>query len=141
MSTLERRMKRMQLAMCSFAAATCVVASAAAVGQDYPSKPIRMVTGSAGGGQDFAARVIAQGISPALGQQIIIDNRGGNAAISADVILRAPPDGYTLLVTAAPHWLLPFMRDNVSYDPVKDFTPITLAVRVPSLLVVHPSVG
>ena len=128
------------LLIVSILAIGLVVLGAGAVrGQDYPTKPIRIVTGSAGGGQDFATRIIAQGISGSLGQPVIVDNRGGSGIIAAEIVAKAPPDGYTLLVAASPHWILPLLQDQVPYDPVKDFSPVTLALRLPNLIVVHPS--
>ncbi len=104
--------------------------------QNYPSKPIRLLTSPTGGGNDFVARVIAPGISGPLGQQIIIDNRPTRAL--PDGITKAAPDGYTLMIMSAGLWLFPFMA-NVNYDMNRDFTPITLAVKSPNVLVVHPS--
>ncbi len=108
-------------------------------GQDYPSKPVRIVASEAGGAGDFAARLIAQGLTYSLGQQVIIENRGGSGVIPAEVVAKSAPDGYTLLFFASSLWLLPFIQDNVPYDPVRDFSPITLAIRSPNLIVVHPS--
>ena len=106
-------------------------------GQTYPAKPVRIVVTGAGSGGDFAARVIAQGVSGSLGQQIIVDNRGsGN--LPAEIVSKAPPDGYTLCLSAAPLWITPFLR-KTAYDPVKDFAPVTLVVTSPNILVVHPS--
>lgn len=106
--------------------------------QDFPAKPVRIVTSDVGGGADVQARIIAQGITPALGQQVIIENRGGGFA-PGEAVARAAPDGYTILYTGSAHWLLPFLRRNVPYDPVADFAPITQSVRAPNLLVAHPS--
>ena len=107
--------------------------------QTYPSKPIRLITAQAGGGADLAARLVAQGLTERLGQQVIVDNRGV-VAVVGELVAKAPPDGYTLLLYAQALWLTPFLRDNVRYDPVKDFAPITLAVSQPSILVTHPAV-
>ena len=120
-----------------FSVGLMVLGTGVASGQDYPNKPIRIVAGSAGGGADFATRIIAQGISGPLGQQVIADNRPG-AIIQGEIVSKAPPDGYTLLLSGSSHWLLPFLRDNVPFDPVRDFSPITLAVSTPGILVVHP---
>ncbi len=109
----------------------------AAYAQAYPAKPIRIVVTGVGSGGDFAARLIGQGVSGALGQQIIVDNRGsGN--LPAEIVARAAPDGYTLCLSAAPLWITPFLR-KTPYDPVRDFAPITLVVTSPNILVVHPS--
>ena len=105
--------------------------------QDYPNKPIRILTSEAGGAGDVAARMIAQGISGPLGQQVIVDNRG---IIAGEMTAKAPPDGYTLLYYGSTVWLVPFLRDTVPYDPVKDFAPITLANKQAAVLVVHPAV-
>jgi tripartite-type tricarboxylate transporter receptor subunit TctC len=112
-------------------------AAAPASGQGYPAKPIRIVAGGVGGASDFAARVIAQGISLSLGQQAIVDNRGG--VLPAEAVSRAAPDGYTLLLHGSTIWLTPLLQDNVSYDPVRDFSPISWTNKSPNILVVHPS--
>src|SRR5438132_360383 len=117
-----------------------VLDGAVAYGQNYPNKPIRVVTSEYGGGSDFVARLIAQELTASLGQQVIVDNRGGSAVILVRIVANAPPDGYTLLIFGSTLWLTPLMRDHVPYDPVKDFAPITLAVNSPSVLVVHASV-
>ena len=107
-----------------------------AFAQDYPVKPIRMIAGPAGGGADFQARTIGQAIAGPLGQPVIIENRPNN--ILGEAIAKAPPDGYTMVLTGSSIWSLPLMQ-SVGYDPVRDFAPIILFERSPSLLVVHPS--
>jgi tripartite-type tricarboxylate transporter receptor subunit TctC len=108
--------------------------------QSYPVKPLRIVTAEPGGGNDFAARTIGQAIAPRLGQPWVVDNRGGaGGAIAAEIVARAPPDGYTLLVYAGNVWTIPLLRSNVRYDAAKDFAPITWAARSPNMVVVHPS--
>ena len=92
-------------------------------GQEYPTKPIRVVTSLAGGGNDFTARLIAQGISGPLGQPVIVDNRP--TLTTPEIVSKAPPDGYTLLVASTPFFVGPLLQ-KASYDPVKDFSPITL---------------
>jgi tripartite-type tricarboxylate transporter receptor subunit TctC len=117
------------------AAALCD--AGAALAQAYPAKPVRIVVTGVGSGGDFAARLIAQGVSPALGQQIIVDNRGsGN--LPAEIVSKSPPDGYTLCLSASPLWITPFLRPT-PYDPLRDFAPVTLVVTAPNILVVHPS--
>ena len=106
--------------------------------QDYPLKPIRVITSAQGGSSDFVARLIAQGISPALGQQVLIDNRTG-ATTGGDIVSKSPADGYTLIYWGSTFWTLPLMRKSVPYDPVKDFAPITMSITEPLMLVVHPS--
>jgi len=107
--------------------------------QGLLGKTIRIVTSDAGSGQDFAARLIAQGIAGPLGQSVVIDNRAGSVAFIAQSVLKAAPDGNTLMMYGNPTWLLPLMQDNVGYDLATDFVPITLAIRSPNALVVHPS--
>ncbi|HKA38468.1 MAG TPA: tripartite tricarboxylate transporter substrate binding protein [Burkholderiales bacterium] len=108
-----------------------------ALAQAWPARPVRIVVTGVGSGGDFAARLIAQGVSPALGQQIIVDNRGsGN--LPAEIVAKSPPDGYTLCLSASPLWITPFLRPT-PYDPLKDFAPVTLVVTSPNILVVHPS--
>ncbi|HEV8517733.1 MAG TPA: tripartite tricarboxylate transporter substrate binding protein [Burkholderiales bacterium] len=109
----------------------------AVFGQNYPVRTIRIVTSEPGGSTDFLARLIAQGISSRLGKQVIVDNRGGGM-LAAEFVSRAPPDGYTLLLSGTSLWLSPFMRDTL-YDPLKSFSPITLAGNSPNVLVTHPS--
>jgi tripartite-type tricarboxylate transporter receptor subunit TctC len=104
--------------------------------QAYPSKPIRIVTSPAGGGNDFPARLIARALAAPLGQQLIVDNRA--TVLIADIVAKAPPDGHTLLVTGSAHWIGPLV-EKVNYDPIRDFAPVTLIDRAPSVLVVHPS--
>ena len=108
-------------------------------GENYPSRPIRLLTAELGGGSDLAARMVAQGLSASLGQQVIVDNRVGGVIV-AEVATKATPDGYTLLLYSGTLWILPFMRDNMPYDPVRDFAPVTLVGTSPAILIVHPSV-
>lgn len=117
--------------------AECSVAYAQAA---YPTKPIRIVTAAAGGASDFAARIIAEGLTKSFGQQVIVENRGGGSGIiAAQTVTKSPADGYTLLLFTSPIWLLPFLKDNVPYDPVRDFAPLSQIDRSPSVLAVHPS--
>jgi hypothetical protein len=98
------------------------------------------VTSEPGGGNDFAARVIAQGLTAPLGQPVVVDNRGGaSGAIAGETVAKGAPDGHLLLLYGSNIWLLPFLRERVPYDPLKDLAPISLAVRAPNILVVHPS--
>lgn len=107
-----------------------------AAGQDYPVKAVRIVTSPAGGGNDFPARLLASGITRALGQQVIVDNRP--TVLIGEIVAKAPPDGYTLLVSGSPHWIGPLIEPT-SYDPIADFEPISVIDRAPVILVVHPS--
>src|ERR1041384_449001 len=102
-----------------------------AFAQTYPNKPIRVVTNEVGGSPDYVARLIAQGISGPLGQQVIVDNRP-TGIIPADIVSKAPPDGYTLLVTSNVLWIASLIQ-NTPYDPVRDFMPVTLATLSPNI--------
>jgi len=120
-----------------FSAGLVALGPTAVFGQDYPVKPIRIVTSGVGGGNDFVTRLFAQGLTANLGQQVIVDNRGGGIA-PGQAVYQAPPDGYTLLVAANNLWTGPLLY-KTPYDPLKDFAPITLPTRAPYILVVHPS--
>ncbi len=115
---------------------TCVAAAASA--QDYPSKLIRIIVPGVGNSFDIAARLIAQNISGPLGQPVVIDNRP-DGVIPGQVVAQSPGDGYTLLYTGGSLWMGQFLQQSTPYDVVKDFLPITLATRSPTILVVHPS--
>jgi tripartite-type tricarboxylate transporter receptor subunit TctC len=107
-------------------------------GQAFPSKTVRIVASEAGGSGDFIARLVAQGLTNAFGQQVVVDNRGGGV-IAGDVVAKSPADGHTLLLYGNTFWLLPLMRKQIPYDPYRDFAPVTLAARGVNVLVVHPS--
>jgi tripartite-type tricarboxylate transporter receptor subunit TctC len=117
--------------------AAVAVSSAPGYSQDFPSKPVRIIVAAPGGGSDFAARIIAQSIAGPLGQQVIVDYRGGGV-LSSEYVAKSPPDGYTLHVTGGLLWILPLLR-AVPYDAVRDFAPITLLSQEPSIVAVHPS--
>jgi tripartite-type tricarboxylate transporter receptor subunit TctC len=109
--------------------------------QTYPTKPVKIVVPSApGGGTDIVARLLAQSFSKALGQNFIVENKpGAGNLIGIETVARAPADGYTLLFVASPLVLNPILFKKVNYDPIKDFSPISLAATAPNILVVHPS--
>src|SRR5688572_11050254 len=112
-------------------------AAGAASAQDYPARPIRLVTAAVGGGIDFGARLLAARLTERLKQQVIVDNRGGTN-VAMITVANATPDGYTLLVHNNTVWISPLL-DNVPYDHQKELAPITLTSRSPNILVVHPS--
>ena len=125
------------------AAAACAAAllADATTAQTYPTKPIRLLVGFApGGGTDVVARVVAQRLSPLLGQQVVVENRAGAGGnIATEVVAKAPPDGYTLLMgTIVSFGTGPSLYAKLPFDPVKDFAPITQTVSVNNLIVVHP---
>jgi tripartite-type tricarboxylate transporter receptor subunit TctC len=114
----------------------------AASAQQYPTRAIRMVIGfPPGGGTDIVGRIVAQKLSESLGQQVLPDNRGGaSGQIGTEIVAKAVPDGYTLLMAhIAALSILPSLVPKLPYDPAKDFAPISLAAIAPNLLVVHPS--
>lgn len=116
------------------------IAVVGAGAQSYPSKPIRLVVPFApGGGADIVARAIAGPLGRRLGQTVVVDNKpGGGATLGADLVAKAPADGYTLLyATPGPQITNPFLMRKLPYDPEKDLTPISGVAIVPSVLVVH----
>jgi tripartite-type tricarboxylate transporter receptor subunit TctC len=122
-------------------AAMFVVAATAAFGAErYPSKPVRLIVPFAPGGNvDIVTRVIARKLTENLGQQVVVDNRGGaGGVIGTELAARAPSDGYTLLMVTASHVTNPGLR-KLPYDTEKDFAAIAIVVDVPVILVVHPS--
>ena len=134
-----RRKSFSLLAACAVASWTA--ASAADNATAYPNKPIRIVTSPAGGAADLAARLVAREIGPALGQQVIIENRGGDVAIAAGIVARSAPDGYTLLLHGIAFVVTPLMRTPAPYDPLRDFVPVTTVASSPNVVVIHPSVA
>ncbi|MBI4190232.1 MAG: tripartite tricarboxylate transporter substrate binding protein [Betaproteobacteria bacterium] len=121
----------------SLFSASALLGTGSALGQDYPNKPIHIITAPPGASGDFAARLIAQGLTASLGRQVIVENRTG--FISIESVAKAPPDGYTLLLLGNTIWVMPLLRGNASWDPIRDFSPITLAATTPGILVVHAS--
>lgn len=118
------------------------VTAGAQAAQAYPSKPIRMVIPFAPGGTtDLLARAIAQHLAQAWGQPVVNENRAGaNGLIAADIVAKAPGDGYTLSVVAMGHAINPLIYKKVPFDADRDFTPISLIATFPQLVLVHPSV-
>ena len=108
----------------------------------YPSKPVRMVVPSSpGGGTDITARILAPKLTERLGQQVVVENRAGaGTMIGTEVVAKAPPDGYTLLMGLSTLAINPAMYKKVPYDALRDFAPISQIIAAPNMLVVHPSV-
>ncbi len=121
-----------------FSILAMVLCMGGAFAQVYPNKPIRIVTTAVGGGSDFVARLVAPGISSSLGQPVIIDNRPGTF-VAEEVVAKASPGGYSLLINASGVWIEPLLH-KAPYDPVRDFSPISMTSKTPLLLVVNPSV-
>lgn len=125
-------------------AVALLAAPLAAWAQAFPSKTIRIIAPyAAGGGADTIARALAPKLSEALGQPVIVENRtGANGTIGSDFVAKSAPDGHTLVSTIGPsHHTIQFFQKNVPYDPVKDFTAISIAGTVPQTLVVGPGLS
>ncbi len=126
-----------------FAVAALLLAGAAWA-QSYPSKPVRiLVHFPAGGSTDAVARILAQPLSAALGQPVVVENRtGADGAIAADLIVKSPPDGSTLLLASQTAMMqVPLLRKNPPYDPIADFTPIGMVGQYVFVLVASPSLN
>ena len=125
---------------CRLAAAALALAfSLLAVAQEYPARPVRIVVPyPPGGPTDVIVRVVGNRLSESLGQPVVIENRAGaSGMIGADLVAKAQPDGYTLLVNPSIHVILPSLVPKMAYDAIKDFTHLTLLVSVPLFLVVN----
>ncbi len=118
------------------AALAAVGAAGPVVAQSYPDKPIRMLVGfPPGGAADILGRFAAQTLSSRLGQQVVVDNRGGaGGVIATEIVAHAAPNGYTLLFTSIPHVINPHLYKKVDYDAFKDFTPVVQFVAVPLMM-------
>jgi tripartite-type tricarboxylate transporter receptor subunit TctC len=127
----------------ALAASACFATASAQAQSTYPNRPIRFVVPQGtGGATDIAARLFGQRLADAFGQQVVIDNRpGAGGIIGADIAAKAPPDGYTLMMGSVSHTVLPAMHKKLPYDIVKDFTPVSMLVTFPFLLLVHPSIA
>lgn len=108
--------------------------------QPFPNRPIRLVVPyPAGGTSDLTARVVAQKVSQTIGQPVVVDNKtGATGTIGMSFVAKAPPDGYTLLLCDTTFAILPGVVSKLPFDPLKDFAPITLGIKVPSVVVVNP---
>ena len=129
------------IALIALAFGACATLAVAAQ-STYPNKPVRMIVPyPAGGGNDIIGRAVAEKLTEKLGQQIVVDNRGGAAtAIGAEIAAKTAPDGYTiLLATVTTLAVNPNLKAKLPYDPVRDFDPISMLASQPYLLVVHPS--
>ncbi len=129
---------------CAVAAAALVTASGVASGQDYPTKPIRLIVGfPPGGSNDIMARIVAQPLSQVLGVPVIVENKpGANATIGADFVAKAAPDGYTmLLASASPMVITPHVFDKIPYNTVKDFTAVGNIGVTPEVIAINPKLS
>src|SRR5438876_11850641 len=110
--------------------------------QVYPAKPVRMIVAyPPGGGTDIVGRMVAQRLGESLGQSVVVENRGGASGnIGTELAARAAPDGYTILMgNVAPNAINVSLFKELPFDPVADFTPVSLVASTPNILVVHPS--
>ena len=134
-------MRSLCIALATAMSAAIALAPPAAA-QTYPAKPVRIIVPfPPGGGTDLFARAIAQKLGATLGQQFVVDNRSGaGGMIGSDLVAKAAPDGYTLLVTSSStHSINPHLTRKPIYEPIRDFAPVSLIASAPNLLVVHPS--
>ena len=116
-------------------------AASAAAQQDYPNRPVRLVSGyAAGGTTSLVGRLIGQKLTESWGQQFVLDNRpGGGTLIGTEIVAKSQPDGYTLMLVDSVHVLAPLLL-KAPYDPIKDFTPVATVAATELVLVLHPSV-
>jgi tripartite-type tricarboxylate transporter receptor subunit TctC len=113
-----------------------------AAAQAFPTKPIRMLVAYApGGGTDILARVIAQGMSDDLGQPVVVENKpGAGSQVATEIVAKAPPDGYTILMATIAHSINPGLYPKLPYDSLNDFAPVSLVASVPLIILVSPTV-
>jgi len=136
-------MRQWKLVLKCLLVAACALLYGTAVAQTYPAKVIRIVVPfPPGGPTDLYARVIGQKLQEAWGQPVIIDNRpGGTGLLGSDIVRQAPADGYTLLFTSnSAHVMGPLLREPRSFDPVRDFTPVSMVIRYPMYILVNAGV-
>ncbi len=121
--------------------AACLLGADPVAAQKYPDRPIRLVVGfPPGGAADILGRIAAQQLTDALGQQVVVDNRGGaGGLIATEIAAKGAPDGYTLLFTSIPHVINPHLYRKVNYDAIRDFTPVVQFVAVPLMMASHAS--
>jgi len=137
-------MKTLRRSAIVLALASALAASAAIAQSKYPVKPVRMVLGfSTGTSTDIVARIVADALGPRLGQQVIVENRpGASATIAANLVAKAPPDGYSMVIgTPSAHATAPYAFLNLPYDPLKDFAPVALIGNTYYILAVAPQTG
>ncbi len=141
MNTLQTRRSLALSAFCLFGALNLATVPAQAQAQaPYPSKAVRIVVGfSAGGTTDVLARILAKDMAEDIGQSFVVDNKpGAGSNIAAELVVRAPADGYTLLMIAVTNAINQTLYPNLKFDVLKDFSPVGLAAKVPNMLVIYP---
>ncbi len=134
--------RKITIALLTAIAAPAIIETAAAATRDYPVKPVRVIVPYApGGGTDTTARILAQKLTDKWGESFVVDNRPGAAGIiGSDIVAKAAPDGYTLLVVAGAHAINPSLYAKLPYDTAKDFAPVAFLVTAPNILVVNSSI-
>jgi tripartite-type tricarboxylate transporter receptor subunit TctC len=122
-------------------ACAALVLAYQAYAQNYPVRPLRLVVPfSAGGAADVPGRILTQKLSETLGHQVVVDNRpGAGSTIGAELVAKAPPDGYTLLTISNTHFVSAALYKKLTYDAVNDYSPVTQVTSAPNVIVVHPS--
>jgi tripartite-type tricarboxylate transporter receptor subunit TctC len=122
-------------------ACAALVLAYQAYAQNYPVRPVRLVVPfSAGGAADVPGRILTQKLSETLGHQVVVDNRpGAGSTIGAELVAKAPPDGYTLLTISNTHFVSAALYKKLAYDAVNDYSPVTQVTSAPNVIVVHPS--
>src|SRR4051812_12648167 len=131
----------LDLCLSVFICGSIAAVSVSAQAQPYPDKPIRMIVISApGGSTDILSRGLAHAMTETLGQNVVLDNKpGGGGIIATETLAKAPPDGYTILMSNTSHSVLPSLHKKLPYDPIKDFAPVSSVAFTHSLLLVNPS--
>ena len=134
--------RRRQFLLLAAGAAALPTVSRFAWAQAYPSRPVRIIVGfAAGAGVDATARLLGQWLSERLGQPFVIENRPGDGGnIGTEAVVRAPPDGYTLLLASTPNAINATLYDKLNFNFVRDITPVTAIIQGPFVLVINPSV-
>ena len=140
---MRRVYKAFSVLLAALAVAATLPTTTVAQTSEYPSKPIKILVGaSPGGTTDTMARAIATEMTTALGQPVIVENKpGAGGNLAADAVAKSPPDGHTLLVSFTSHTINATLYSNLTFDPVADFTPITMIATVPSMLVGNPKLS
>ena len=126
---------------CATVLALGLTVGGTAYAQAYPSKAVRMIVPfPPGGGTDYTARLIGQKLSELWAQPVVIENRpGASTIIGSEIVVKSPPDGYTLIMGSVNHTINPSLIAKLPYDTIRDFSPITVCVTAAYVLVVHPS--
>src|ERR1700681_908770 len=135
------KLPRRQFLHLAAGAAALPVVSRIARAQAYPTRPVHLIAGfAAGGGVDITARLIGQWLSERLGQNFVIENRpGAGGNLGTEIVLNAPPDGYTLLLATVPNAVNATLYEKLNFSFIRDIAPVAGIIRVPQVILVHPS--